>query len=260
MLLLFFRKRITDQDHEDDDRGGKKGARFFELKRKAKEVRRSVRPAGAAAPDKRGADHEYDVHYKGQRELERYFSNEDVLNYSISDETITDDTVRKEPAVALNLTVTSDRHPSVKVHAQIWDDDFDENGKSKLDREGVLFGRNLSHSENSSCDYWMRSLQMSRTGNFGVKRKDDGFVIFGIEKKDSSGNIRTVMVREKMNGEKKKRIHFKERGVCYVGDIRFEFETPGCREKSVDNDVEIVRFYDETISDRTVDNSTHAYA
>lgn len=252
MMLLFFRNKKRGRD-DDSYIGGRAGLNMIDLKRP---VRKAV---GAAGLDKRDANYEYEVHYKGQSKLERDYGDADTYNHSIDDQTIIEMPKRSEPVAALDLTITSDRYSSVKTHARIWEDELDENGKSKLDRTGVLFGRNLSNSDDSNCDYWMRSLLMSRTGSFGVKRKGSGFVIFGIEKKDRNGNVKTVMVREKMYGEQKKCIYFEKRGTCYVGDIRFDFEVPCCRDEAADNDIQIVGFYDDAVDDRTANGVTRAY-
>ena len=252
MLLLFFRSKKRGHDGERHI-SGKTGVSFIDLNRPLRGA------AGKAIHDKRDANYEYAVHYKDRKRLERDYGDADTYNQSIDDCTI-NEAAHPEPVAALNLTVTSDRHRAVKTRAQIWEDDLDENGKSKLDREGVLFGRNLRDTEDSNCDYWMRSLQMSRTGSFGVKRKGSGFVIFGIEKKDRNGNDKTVMVREKMYGEQKKCITFEKKGVCYVGDIRFEFEVPDSCDKSGGDNIRIVGYYDDAADDRTADDITQVYA
>lgn len=245
MLLLFFKK---PRDRDD----GTKRVPFAELTNKLKGSRNSNNPINDEVSDNPGSiNYEYEVHYKGKSKLKKYFLDRESCN-----ETIDEDVVLREPSVALNLKVTSDRHSSIKTQAQIWDDEIDENGKSKLEREGVLFGGTYKNTEHSDCDYWMRSPQMSHTGSFGLKRKGDRFVIFGLEKTDKNGNVKSVMVRETMNGEKKKRIVFSNKGVCYVGDIRFEFEVPGQQKVSEKTDYQVVRFYDETLDESITEDQT----
>lgn len=246
MLLLFFRKSPPRNRKFPWSKKSKDQVVDYEdLSTSYSPLRNTV----SDNPD--NVNYEYEVHYEGQSKLNKHFYDRESRN-----ETINDDIVRYEPSVALIVTVTSTRHSAIKTQAQIWDDDFDDNGKSKLDRTGVLFGGDDKLSGKKECDYWLRSPYMSHSGSFGIKRSGDHFVIFGLEKTADDGTTKQIMVKENKGGDRKKRITFKTSGTCCVGDICFKFEVPGKKEKPQGKEYKVVKYYDETIDDTLAEEQT----